>query len=235
MNKKGRGKSQNVKNEVRETIIYIKALHDDWSPKRIENYLKNHKYELNLKLNEIPVDRTIRNIIVRGQSTLAETKIRKNTNEFNNLESPWNIGVASPFNFTPEAISLVTSMQSWLKKIYPDEIITIRKALWISRLYKIADIYTKMLDMKVVKKKGIDIHEIWRRYLWEKTEVYSFYETIWQLSGKSLPPDTADLDAELYTGSVLETVDTDIGKGILKLSIDNRVGFISVNKKDGVK
>lgn len=209
MIKKGRGSSVNVKNGVRAAILYVKTLHDDWSPARIENHLKVNRANFNLELNEIPVDRTIRNVIEREKPALAEMKDRVNTKEFMELEAPWNLGLCGKYKFlTPDLIWLITEIQR-VTKVIPGRDITIRRALWIARLSGFAKPYLQNLDknwikeqVKKFKYKNEDsfIQKEYWRYLEENSQAYAFFETKWQLSGRALPADTSELDTILIKG-----------------------------------
>jgi len=155
-------------------------------------------------------------------------------------ESPWNIGLATnkKYNFTPESIAVITAVQWWLKHTNQDKIITLRLALWLSRLYNIAKNYADNADIKELRKRHIGKEEFFYRYLTEKAAAYAYYELIWQFSGKALPADTTALDNELVNGSHFLAVNNVKYQGnkigdnaVIAVTPDRQIKLMAIAKK----
>ncbi|MFC2047189.1 hypothetical protein ACFLTK_02800, partial [Chloroflexota bacterium] len=63
-----------------------------------------------------------------------------------NYDSPWHLGLMDKYSVTSDAVPFILLVQDWLDK-YPDlfgspppqQPLTIRQALWVSRLYRMVD------------------------------------------------------------------------------------------------
>jgi hypothetical protein len=134
----------------------------------------------------------------------------------------------------PEAVPYILMVQDWLEK-YPDWLnnpppqkpLTIRQALWITRLYGIITLREIEKAQEVHRKAKEQSEEEIAKYkrnrasfLWAWAEAYATLEVICRLSG--VPVETSKLDKAMRQAGTPVTV----GKTILIFYPDNRFEII---------
>lgn len=149
------------------------------------------------------------------QARLPKIKENYNSKEFQDLASPWHIGVLEnnilPAEdlgcFTPEALMYIQSVYKHVDSIQNvmnkaaeqfnqpvhELSLSIIEAKWIARIYKTA---IEHMPEKLKKKKGLYPVEV---YLLRWASVYVAHEKICKLSGTDV--DTRDLDKMLRQGA----------------------------------
>lgn len=210
--------NQNKRPKDTKTLVRdIFAEHPDWNARQI--------YDRYLILIGDPNKAVTLNAIQKHVEDLKEIA---HTKEFQDLESPWHIGLMEQYKIPPDAIPNILIVQNYLDK-HPEYALTVRQVIWISRLSSLASLaggYARKDTFKMADK-------LWR---WART--YAEYEIIWQLSGKTLPADTTELDRSLRKDDVprVVTLKQDGSKRILTISKDRHVSMIPPwNEKDGEK
>ncbi len=236
MNKRGRGNSPNIKNGIRAAILYIKTLHDNWSANRIREYLLINHSRFNLGKTDIPVTRSVYNVIERNQSTINDMQDIANSESFKKLESPWHMGTLGDYPLPPEALPYIVGVQEWREKTLDDfgrprKPLTIRESQWVARLYPFLEKYLMSLDKKKIKTLG-QAGYIAARYLSTWAETYAEYQIICRLSGT--PFDTTQIDRDLRDGKIplVSKFKGDKYSSILMFSQDNRISRITVKEDE---
>jgi len=205
MGKRGRGKSPNIKNGVQAAILYVKMVYGDWSANRIRKYLLDHHGNFNLKKSDIPVTRSIPNVIKRNQSTLTDMQVVTNSETFKDLESPWHMGTLDKHPLPPETIPFIFALRQWGEEnpenvfgltTRPLKAFTVRQAIWAARHYNIGRYFLQQAT-KDKKKKRFNPYS----WAWQWSEAYAQYEILCKLSGKS-PLDTTELDKAMWSGAL---------------------------------
>ncbi len=144
--------------------------------------------------------------ISRIQKYLVE--LTPKLNKPSDLDNPWYLGLMlkPEYNISPEAVSYILMVQDWAEKNptdlwkQPHEPLTIRQALWVSRLYGIISPNPKATKKNLPKMLYSIAH-----YLYQWAESYATRERICELSGT--PFNTKSLDKSLREGGEPITVD----------------------------
>lgn len=146
------------------------------------------------------------------------------------LDTPWHLGTLKENPLPVEVISNVLAIKDWGEK-HPDifgnphKPLTIRQAIWASRLHSVYKLLLAGKTKGMNKKMDVD------KWLWEWSDAYAQYERICELSGT--PPNTTALDRGLWSGG------TPIAMGnavdILNLTDSTITTAIEYSKKDGEK
>lgn len=197
------GSKANIKNGVKAAILYVRTMHEDWSPNRIRSYLLGNLGRFNLVKSDIPVVRSIYNVIERNQPQIEGMQKIVDSESFQELESPWSMGTLERYPVPVETITDILAVKEWGES-HPDMFgkprnpLTVRQALWISRLFAVACLYRNPLNKKRAKQlKGFDLQE----WLWQWAEAYAQYEIICKLSKPNEIPDMAKLDKAMWHGA----------------------------------
>lgn len=124
------------------------------------------------------------------------------------LDITWHLGLMGKYNIPAEALPYILMVQRHTENStdmfgQPHEPLTIRQALWVSRLYGIIT-----PNPKVMKKDPQKMLYSIAHYLYQCSEAYATREKICQLSGT--PFDTTSLDKALRDGAEFNTFDKTI-------------------------
>ena len=213
---RGRGKSKNIKNGIKAAILYVETTHSDWSANRIREYLLGNLARFNLEKPDIPVVRSIYNVIERNQSALTGMQVVVSSEKFKRLEFPWHMGLIAErdeeghikhpdYQVSAEALSYILIVQKYAENntdIFgrQHEPVSIRQALWVSRLCGAISPNPKAMKKDTQKMLYSIAH-----YLYQWSEAYATRERICELS--DTPINTNLLDKSLREGGEPITVD----------------------------
>lgn len=183
----------NSNKRLKDTKTIVREIfeaHSDWNAKQIyDRYL-------------ILIGDTNKAVTLNAvQKHVEEFKDIANRPEYQDLERLWQLGTIvdyPQYHIPPEAIEFILSVQ-WLIRTHKDPILkgftyeplTIREALWVSRLFSFIS-EKEMND----KKRRISVLD-WL-YNWAKT--YATQERLCKLA--HIPTDTTDLDIALSQGLI---------------------------------
>jgi len=194
--------TKNINNKLEALVLLVKALNPDWSAEKVRQYLaRATNGNLIIPKNLlIPKKRTIQKILAEGKPQLDAL------NE-EDLDKPWHLGLMREYDITAEAVPYIAGIQDWGEKVpdawgNPRKPLTIRQALWASRLYKFVGWYLNTLDKK--QKRQAPYHA--GKFLWEWSEAYAQYEIICKLA--SVPFETEQLDKAIRKGAIASIVAT---------------------------
>jgi len=233
------GRPPKLTEDVKKVIAYIKSRHPDWSVREIEKQIP--KFEPSLA-GKVPGRTKINEYI--------SNKYKKNEAEVDasGIDSPWHLGILKDYPLPAEDIAAIASVQVWLDgqkdKPYsePTSIkhwtefwtnnqmttstfsLTIREALWVSKLYKVN---YKITSPERARKFHIPESKPLLEFpyrLWYAAKTYADYQRLCELAGT--PFDTTRLDEALRSDSFAAF---GIGKTKLDLFSEYKT------KKDGAK
>lgn len=126
-----------------------------------------------------------------GDDTLMRMISAQRNKEPKPLDKPWQLGFMREYDISPQAVPYICRVQEWAA-IKKEAEVTVRQALWISRLYalRIKDIYRASEE------------EI--SHLWTVSHLYAYYEIICEISGVDF--DTTELDIACWIGKAADFI-----------------------------
>lgn len=192
------------------TMTRLWEKHPAWSDSEIKGELERILPKL---IETIPEIRDIDDL--PAVSTIAdfrrdELAPKKREVTESGIDNPWQLGVMADkehpeFHFHPEAVGYVLLVQEWAEQTLnvfkqPHQPLSIRQALWIARLYSLANIGFQSLDKKTAKKwsKNPEIYGFY--FIWQWSEAYAARERLCQLANSKL--DTAVFDKGIRRGEL---------------------------------
>ncbi len=152
--KRERGRPKKLTERFKRFIASSKKAHPDWSAEIIREKLFRALYD---SLRENHPDWSATQISHNATVPLPGlSRIQKYLADINpflakpsELDQPWHFGLMSKpkYSITPDAVPFIMMVQGWLEKMprwqhdspLPQKPLTIRQALWISRIYRIGD------------------------------------------------------------------------------------------------
>lgn len=158
------------------------------------------------------------------------------------VDTPWHVGLLrntkqnSDYGFTPEALEYIHLVKEYDRK-YNQEVLTIRKAIWVNILYSA---YKIEIDTAMQKKKQKDLHR-WAGQLSTIAWLYAEHEIRSNVLG--IPLDTTELDyawdldylaeyiSDLYIKGYRPEIREALNKGTI--SWNNFISDKTNGKKDG--
>ena len=194
--------SGNVSKPVSDAIMTLKACHHAWSAEKIRREMKSY-----INGKTVPGTRAIQRILSEKREGIEIISKRYDSNEFQELEKPWHMGLTlkPEYTLSAEAISYVNDLKYFCQthkewphgNEYPP--FTIRKALWAAKIYRYVQLWAKAGKDQGVKKKNAVSWIMRQYYAWVNT--YTEYECQSILAGNSTV-DTTKLDDKLHSGEL---------------------------------
>ena len=146
------GRTPVLTDELKSTISLIKDRHPNWSIRDIQKKIPEFKRSL---VGKVPGRTVIGDFIAK------EYKPAKKKQDETGIDRSWHLGTLNQYPLPPEAVKRVLAIQR-SRVVLTTGDITIRQAIWISRLYVLIE------DLKILG-----------RIAWH----YAFHERISQISG----------------------------------------------------
>lgn len=128
--------SPNNTEDVIKTVVYVAGIKPKYSSTRIKNYIEKHKEDLEkvlgIKIKKAPSARSIIDIIKKNSEAIKN--IQTNTKN-DKLKAPFSVGAVIEHRVTAESIPFILKVMQWQRNTLEPDIVTIRQARWISKLY----------------------------------------------------------------------------------------------------
>jgi hypothetical protein len=200
-----RGRPELLTDDIKRALMSYRQKYPDWSAQRIIDKIYRDYFALwkakSPQLNDDEINAKIR--LPGKDSVLGYFRENKPNEEKQScLDLPWHLGVMAKkpqYNILAEAIPYILMVQNWAENnpnIFNSkhEPLSIRQALWVSRLYGITspDALKKNNDIKMVRSIG--------QYLYQWSEAYATREKLCELS--NTPFDTTKLDRLIITRGI---------------------------------
>ena len=229
--------AKKVSMKVTDAVIGVKAMHPKYSAAQILGDIKNNRVIYRLNNERLPSRAEVYKIL-RENKEEVKNREKKLSAVSTDLDKDWTIGcmvdLDPKYHISPESILHISLLQDYANDYlqppfnlpYPH--LTIRQALWASRLYPII---SRQHDNKYVNKDNLP--QLYNK-LWKWSEAYATYERI----NKAFNPplDTAEMDQALREGAtpvvayVGEEAET---PSVIIFHPDDRVSMVPPKKEKG--
>ena len=225
--------AKKVSPKVKDAIIGVKAMHPEYSALQILRDLKNNRITYRLRGERLPSKGEVYKILRENKNEIKDRQ-EKISSVSIDLDKDWTMGCMADLDLknyvSPESIAHIFQVLDYaehhsrppFQEPYPR--LTVRQALWISRLYPIIS------EQNRINKREKD-PSLLSKKLWDWSEAYATQESI---SKAFNPPfDTAELDKSLREGSTpvvtrLEGAET---PSVLIFHPDDRVSMALVKRR----
>jgi hypothetical protein len=179
-----RGHSPNIRQEVKDTIVFIKGHFPNMKPRQIRVHIKQNLKMFKLNQNQVPSVRSIQKILNKPEN-------RKNIERIKNdaLNQRWNIGLGMKYGITANIVPVLIKIKQ--NENLSDDL-TIRKARWIEYLYPTLELIFKRRRPNINQEERIGL-------IYLIAENYAKLEEIFEIkNGVNNTPihamDTSDID-----------------------------------------
>ncbi len=182
-----------ITDDVKKLIAQVFLEHPGWRAKEIQAEVS---HQVSKNGDGWPSLSVVEKLLVEIRKRYTEKTLESN------LEKPWHLGLMQEYNIPPEVVPDILAVQDWCAEEHPEVplfssgALTIRQALWISRLHGL----TRVVRAGMVKEKIKDSDSL-QSWLWQWSKAYAQYEILCALSGT--PFDTTRLDKAIWEGDAM--------------------------------